>query len=58
MEYLLRALEVAEEVADRNGDLDKFKSEYNLLRKYNGIMDSIRGALEEQGLWETFVARG
>ena len=55
MHTVTQALLVAEQLADRHGDSNQFKNDYTLLRENNGILDSLRGALVSQGLWDQFV---
>lgn len=55
MNQLSNALIVAEQLADRHGDIYWFKNDYTLLRQNNGIMESIRQALVNQELWRDFV---
>lgn len=54
----MRALIVAEEVADRHGCVYTFKRQYEQFRSEYGILDSIKLALAEQKLLETYQARG
>lgn len=58
MNKLMRALIVAEEVADRHGCVYTFKRQYEQFRSEYGILDSIKLALAEQKLLETYQARG
>lgn len=55
---VMRALTVAEEIADRYGDFSRFVRDYEARRESAGIMDSIRWALSQQKLLDIFEARG
>lgn len=57
MNAVFQALQVAENLADRHGDPNWFKNDYTMLRENYGILFSIKGALENQGLWENFAAQ-
>lgn len=54
MNRISAALILAEQTADRWGDLNQFKNDYTLLRSENGILDSIRGAIMNQDLWSIY----
>jgi hypothetical protein len=51
MNRISAALILAEQTADRLGDLNQFRNDYTLLRSEYGILDSIRGAIMNQDLW-------
>jgi hypothetical protein len=51
------AMIVADEIADRYGDHERYRLKFIEARQYNGIMASIRLALLEQNLWDFFEAR-
>lgn len=54
MNAVIQAVKVAEDLADRHGNLDQFKNDYVILREKYGILFSIRGALQNQRLWDHF----
>lgn len=54
MNAVTQAIQVAEDLADRHGDLYKFKNDYLVFREKYGILFSIKGALENQCLWDHF----
>lgn len=48
---------IAEQIADRHGDLDQYLNDYLKTRETNGIMSSIQIALKQQkNLWDIFAA--
>lgn len=57
MDTIHDAMIVADEVADRCGDYERYRKKFTEARQYNGIMASIKLALVEQDLWDFFVAR-
>lgn len=57
MNDVMRATIIAEEIADRYGDLSRFVRDYESRRSTSGIMDSIRWALEQQKLLDIFEGR-
>lgn len=54
MNAVVQAVKVAEDLADRHGDLCQFKNDYAMFREKYGILFSIKGALENQRLWDHF----
>lgn len=58
MNTIMKSLIVAEEIADRHGDLTLFREQYERLRERAGITDAIKAALSAQDLYEIFEGRG
>lgn len=57
MSTLTRMLEVAQEIADRHGDVNEFLASYNAHRTSMGIAVAIETALREQDLLDVFKSR-
>lgn len=48
------ALEIAENLVEEMGDSNWFYEQYTLARQYFGIIESLKVALERQGLLEAY----
>jgi hypothetical protein len=54
MNAISQSIKVAEQIADRHGDPHQYLNSYLVARESNGIMASIRIALQDQNLWDMF----
>lgn len=57
MNRIKQALILGEQVADLLGDVDTWRYDFEKFRERNGILDSLRLSLLNQGLWSEFEKR-
>lgn len=57
MNRISQALIVGEQIADLYGDVDRWRSDFEVFRESNGILASLRLSLLNQSLWNEFKQR-
>lgn len=57
MNRIKQALILGEQVADLLGDVNTWRYDFEKFRERNGICDSLRLSLLNQGLWSEFKTR-